>query len=188
MVVRDTKHPEGNEDTMTTSTGKKLALVALVACIALASMAFAACSTQSASSSATASESASDSEPSTPVAADSQATAAGTAASATLGAVANTLAQNEEALVAEYADKFTQETYADADTGLSVTYNLFLPQGYDASESYPMVVFIADSSCAKGDAEQSLTQGLGALDGRMAGRLPVHRMRADLPRDHPGRP
>lgn len=62
-----------------------------------------------------------------------------------------------------YASKFTQETYTDSNTGLSVTYNLFLPQGYDASQSYPMVVFIADSSCAGSDATRSLTQGLGAL-------------------------
>jgi len=80
-----------------------------------------------------------------------------------IGAVANTIAEDEDALVATYPEKFTQETYTDADTGLSVTYNLYLPAGYDASSSYPMVVFIADSSCAKGDAQQSLTQGLGAL-------------------------
>ena len=65
--------------------------------------------------------------------------------------------------MSDIAPKFTQETYTDPDTGLSVTYNLFLPEGYDASQSYPMVVFIADSSCAGSDAERSLTQGLGAL-------------------------
>ncbi|MBR3325732.1 MAG: hypothetical protein IKG22_00205 [Atopobiaceae bacterium] len=80
-----------------------------------------------------------------------------------LGTVANTIADDEDALVATYVDRFTQETFEDADTGLAVTYNLFLPADYDASKSYPMVVFIADSSCAKGDPVQSLTQGLGAL-------------------------
>lgn len=80
-----------------------------------------------------------------------------------IGTVPNTIAEDEDALVGTYPARFTQETYEDADTGLYVTYNLFLPEGYDASKSYPMVVFIADSSCAKGDAEQSLTQGLGAL-------------------------
>ena len=82
---------------------------------------------------------------------------------AAFGTVPNTIAQDESALVATYPSKFTQVEYKDAETGLSVTYNLFLPEGYDASKSYPMVVFIADSSCAKGDAERSLTQGLGAL-------------------------
>ncbi len=85
------------------------------------------------------------------------------AATSAIGTVSNAIAQNEDALVSTYASRFTQETYNDPETGLSVTYNLFLPAGYDASKSYPMVVFIADSSCAKGDPTQSLTQGLGAL-------------------------
>lgn len=84
-------------------------------------------------------------------------------AASPIGTVSNAIAQDEDALVSTYASRFTQETYTDSETGLSVTYNLFLPEGYDASKSYPMVVFIADSSCAKGDPTQSLTQGLGAL-------------------------
>ncbi len=85
------------------------------------------------------------------------------AKTSSIGTVSNALAEDEDALVSTYASRFTQETYEDPDTGLSVTYNLFLPEGYDDSKSYPMVVFIADSSCAKGDPMQSLTQGLGAL-------------------------
>lgn len=80
-----------------------------------------------------------------------------------IGTVSNALAEDEDALVSTYASRFTQQTYEDSETGLAVTYNLFLPEGYDESKSYPMVVFIADSSCAKGDPMQSLTQGLGAL-------------------------
>ena len=80
------------------------------------------------------------------------------------GAVETTNATfDEEALVSEYASAFEQKTYADTQTGKSITYNVYLPKNYDASKSYPMVVFIADSSCAGKDAEQSLTQGLGAL-------------------------
>ncbi|MCR5546286.1 MAG: prolyl oligopeptidase family serine peptidase, partial [Lachnospiraceae bacterium] len=86
-----------------------------------------------------------------------------TDSSLTLGTVANTLAEDEESLVATYADQFEQLTYTDSETGLSITYNLYLPEGYDESESYPMVVFIGDSSCAGDDATVSLTQGLGAL-------------------------
>lgn len=78
-------------------------------------------------------------------------------------AVSNAIAEDKDAVVATYADKFTQETYTDTSTGLSVTYNLFLPKDYDQSHSYPMVVFIADSSCTGNDATRSLTQGLGAL-------------------------
>lgn len=82
---------------------------------------------------------------------------------AAIGTVANTLAEDEDALIDTYAGKFTQETYTDEESGLSITYDLYLPEDYDESASYPMVVFIADSSCARGDAEASLTQGRGAL-------------------------
>lgn len=80
-----------------------------------------------------------------------------------LGTVNNALAEDEESLISTYAGKFTQETYSDSESNLSITYNLYLPEGYDESKSYPMVVFIADSSCAGGDATRSLTQGRGAL-------------------------
>ena len=77
--------------------------------------------------------------------------------------VANTIAADEEALVSTYESAFEQYEYTDEQTGLSVTYNLFLPASYDENASYPMVVFIADSSCTGSDASASLTQGLGAL-------------------------
>ena len=79
------------------------------------------------------------------------------------GRVPNTIAQDEETLVATLPSSFQQLEYADAQSGLSVTYNLFLPEGYDTSKTYPMVVFIADSSCAGASADKSLTQGRGGL-------------------------
>lgn len=80
-----------------------------------------------------------------------------------IGTVSNTLAEDEDMLIATYADKFEQKTYSDSERGLSITYNLYLPEGYDESGSYPMVVFIGDSSCAGSDATVSLTQGRGGL-------------------------
>lgn len=80
-----------------------------------------------------------------------------------MGTVSNTIAEDEDSLVSTYTDSFEQLTYTDEETGLSITYNLYLPEGYDASESYPMVVFIGDSSCVGDDATVSLTQGRGAL-------------------------
>ncbi len=80
-----------------------------------------------------------------------------------MGTVANTLAEDEGSLIATYSETFEQLTYTDSESGLSITYDLYLPEAYDASASYPMVVFIADSSCARGDASASLTQGRGAL-------------------------
>lgn len=67
-----------------------------------------------------------------------------------------------QSLISTYTEAFTQETYTDAETGLSIIYNAFLPDGYSADQLYPTIVFIADSSCANGNAETSLTQGYGA--------------------------
>ena len=185
MVVRDIKHSKDREETMTKSLRTKLTLCACAMCTVLA---LAACAAQPATSSVSTSSSTEDTEVATSAAASEQAivssseteqssdenlssvqddagsvqTSKATMANA-LGTVSNTIAQDEDALVATYPSKFTQETYEDESTGLSVTYNLFLPQNYNESASYPMVVFIADSSCAKGNPEQSLTQGLGAL-------------------------
>ena len=83
--------------------------------------------------------------------------------SAAIGTVDNALAVDEDALVSTYAGAFSQQTYADAETGLSIAYDLYLPDDYDAACSYPMVVFIADSSCVGDDPTVSLTQGRGAL-------------------------
>ncbi len=80
-----------------------------------------------------------------------------------IGSVANTLAEDEDMLIAAYADKFEQRIYTDSESGLSITYSVYLPADYDASGSYPMVVFIGDSSCAGNDATVSLTQGRGGL-------------------------
>ena len=84
-------------------------------------------------------------------------------ATAAAGKVSNTLAEDEEALISTYTGQFEESVYEDKESGLSITYNLYLPEGYEESASYPMVVFIADSSCAGKDAAASLTQGLGAL-------------------------
>ena len=84
-------------------------------------------------------------------------------ATSAIGTVANTLAEDEDALIATYVGKFEQKTYTDSESGLSITYNLYLPEGYDVSGSYPIVVFIADSSCTGNDADRSLTQGKGGL-------------------------
>lgn len=95
--------------------------------------------------------------------ADTASTGESAETASAIGTVANTLAEDEDTLIATYADKFEQKTYSDSESGLSITYNLYLPEGYDASGSYPMVVFIGDSSCAGSDATVSLTQGRGGL-------------------------
>ena len=79
--------------------------------------------------------------------ADTENTSEAAETASAIGTAANTLAEDEDALIAAYADKFEQKTYTDSESGLSITYNVYLPEGYDASVSYPMVVFIGDSSC-----------------------------------------
>ena len=95
--------------------------------------------------------------------ADTASTSESADSTSAIGSVANTLAEDEDTLIATYADRFEQKTYSDSESGLSITYNVYLPEGYDASASYPMVVFIGDSSCAGNDATVSLTQGRGGL-------------------------
>ena len=73
------------------------------------------------------------------------------------------LAEEKETLIRDYVGAFEQKTYEDSESGLSITYNLCLPEGYDTSASYPMVVFIADSSTVGSDPTVSLSQGRGAL-------------------------
>lgn len=80
-----------------------------------------------------------------------------------IGKVDNTLAEDTDKLKENYVDKFQQKTYKDEKTGVSITYNIYLPEGYDESKEYPMVVFIGDSSCTGNDATKSLSQGRGAL-------------------------
>ncbi len=68
-------------------------------------------------------------------------------------------------MIANVAPKFSQLDYDDAASGLSITYNLFLPEGYDADSAtkYPLIVFIGDSTTVGNDPTVSLTQGWGGL-------------------------
>lgn len=68
-----------------------------------------------------------------------------------------------QSILAEVEDQFRQETYTDSQTGLSVAYNIYLPADYDASKTYPMVVFIPDSSTVGKDATAALEQGYGGV-------------------------
>ena len=136
-----------------------------VSAVACGSLAQQADSTQTGSLESTQEES-SSSEEVKEEASDSAAeteTTTDTGSTLELGLVSNTLAEDEEGLVETYTDLFDQLTYTDEETGLSITYNLYLPEGYDENAEYPMVVFIGDSTTAGTDAEYSITQGLGGL-------------------------
>ena len=46
-----------------------------------------------------------------------------------------------QTMITEVAPKFQLHTYEDAETGTSLQYQLFIPENYDASQSYSMIQF-----------------------------------------------
>lgn len=46
---------------------------------------------------------------------------------------------------------------------LKVPYNLYIPRNYDKTRTYPLVMFIADSSVVGRETTAPLTQGYGGL-------------------------
>lgn len=65
-------------------------------------------------------------------------------------------------MYAEVADRFEQREYTDAETGLTIPYNLYIPQEL-GGEKVPMVVFISDSTSVGRDLTAPLTQGYGGI-------------------------
>lgn len=59
--------------------------------------------------------------------------------------------------------EFRQLEYKDPTTGETLRYNLFVPKGYNKSKSYPLVLFMHDSSVLSTVTTTTLTQGLGAV-------------------------
>ena len=68
-----------------------------------------------------------------------------------------------QSMIAEIAPKFQLLTYKDTETGTSLQYQLYIPENYDASQSYPMIQFIPDSSVVGKGTDAVLTQGWGGL-------------------------
>ena len=60
------------------------------------------------------------------------------------------------------ADDFKQLTFKDDKTGVTLRYDLFVPQNYDASKRYPLVLFMHDASGANQNDNYTLLQGNGA--------------------------
>lgn len=67
------------------------------------------------------------------------------------------------ALKNETLAKFKQFTFEDAETGKTMEYNLLVPEGYDGTKSFPLLLFMADASTVGKDVTTPLTQGYGAL-------------------------
>lgn len=66
-----------------------------------------------------------------------------------------------QAMIADVVPKFQLLRFEDADTSLQ--YYLYVPENYDAAQSYPLIQFIPDSSVVGKDASNYLTQGWGGL-------------------------
>lgn len=68
-----------------------------------------------------------------------------------------------QAMIAEVAPKFQLLTYEDAETGTTLQYQLYIPESYDETQSYPLIQFIPDSSVVGRGTDAVLTQGWGGL-------------------------
>ena len=60
-------------------------------------------------------------------------------------------------------DSFTQEEFVSPFTGQVLPYNLYLPDDFDPSVRYPLVLFIHDAGAVGTDVKKTLMQGRGAV-------------------------
>lgn len=68
-----------------------------------------------------------------------------------------------ETVLNEVQSKFKQLSYNDEDTGVTLFYNLYVPENYDKNNNYPMVSFIHDDSVVGSGVTGALTQGYGGV-------------------------
>lgn len=68
-----------------------------------------------------------------------------------------------QAMIKELVPKFKVLEFKDAQTGITMKYNLLSPKDNDAAKKYPLVLFIADASTPGEDVTRPLTQGYGGL-------------------------
>lgn len=69
---------------------------------------------------------------------------------------------------------FQQLEYTDPETGNTIPYSLYLPEGYDESKEYPLLFFVADASANGDDITRNLTQGNGATIWATTGEQEKH--------------
>jgi len=64
-------------------------------------------------------------------------------------------------VLTEVQSKFQQLEYTDSETGVTLRYNLYIPENYDETKKYPLLSFIPDDSIVGQDTTAGLTQGYG---------------------------
>lgn len=67
------------------------------------------------------------------------------------------------AMVGQVVDRFQLLTYEDSESGKTLDYALFVPENYDASQQYPLMLFMSDGTTTGLGAKAQLTQGWGGL-------------------------
>ena len=60
-------------------------------------------------------------------------------------------------------DDFVQHRFEDPETGIALSYNLFIPPGFQPGRAYPLVLFMHDAGVTGPVVDSTLVQGLGAV-------------------------
>lgn len=66
------------------------------------------------------------------------------------------------AVIEEGSGKFEQLTFDDPATGISLEYSLYVPEDYDETQEYPLLMYIPDASAASKSAKEIVEQYYGA--------------------------
>ena len=65
-------------------------------------------------------------------------------------------------VLTENAEKFEQLTFEDPETGASLEYNLYIPEGYSEENQYPLLMFIPDATAPGKTSGEIVEQYFGA--------------------------
>lgn len=67
-----------------------------------------------------------------------------------------------QSVLDENASKFEQFSYTDSELGITLEYSLYIPQEYDESTEYPLIMYIPDSTGAGLSAQEIVENYYGA--------------------------
>lgn len=67
-----------------------------------------------------------------------------------------------QAVIDTNSSKFAQLTFEDDKTGITLEYSLYIPENYDENTSYPLIMYIPDSTGAGKSAKEIVEQYYGA--------------------------
>lgn len=72
------------------------------------------------------------------------------------------LSDDQKELIDATKGKFDQLTYEDSENGVTLDYALYVPENYDESISYPLLMYIPDSSASGKSTDEVLSQYFGS--------------------------